>query len=62
MSVAKVERPYKVSSHMLTSITAKLTNSGLDIKTKNKINEMIVKTNMSIPTKSPLCAPAQSTL
>lgn len=46
---------------IVTSVTATVTNSGREISTKNKINEMMVKTKIKIPMKRPLCARAQST-
>ncbi|KNC22580.1 hypothetical protein FF38_00205 [Lucilia cuprina] len=60
-NVAIVAVPYINNSHIVTSITARATKSGLDIKTKNNIKDIIVKTNTKIPTNKPLWARAQST-
>lgn len=52
---------YNDNSQIVSSITAKLTSSGREIRTKKSIKEIMVRTSMSIPTKRPLCAWAQST-
>uniref|UniRef100_A0A182V7M3 Uncharacterized protein n=1 Tax=Anopheles merus TaxID=30066 RepID=A0A182V7M3_ANOME len=41
ISVAAVVVPYSVSSQMFTSVTARLTNSGREISTKNRMSEMM---------------------
>lgn len=61
ISVANMAVPYSVNSQMVTSVTATWTNSGREINTKNRINEIIVKTRIKMPMKRPLWARAQST-
>lgn len=56
MIVAMLDVQYRASSQIVTSVTAKLTNSGREISTKNSINEMMVSTSAKMPRKRPRCA------